>query len=235
MGFVCAVFYIRMVMLKNLNARVITSVILISLMLLLLIASSSLFSIVASVVIAYSFVTELPKIIPLYSLYYQIIAMIYAAVTMYSLAYTFSFSPQFFFLETDVSPLYVFASAWLCDTTAYFTGSLLGRHKMSPVISPKKTWEGFLGAVLASIAFHVWLNTQIMLFPSLYLTVFYAIGVTIAATLGDLFISFLKRKSGAKDTGTLLPGHGGILDRFDSVIGVAIYVALSLYIQLKLF
>ena len=113
----------------------------------------------------------------------------------------------------------------ISDTGAYFTGVLCGKHKMSPVISPKKTWEGLAGGMIFSIlsvllvcllykgAFDVNVN----LYPALCITpVFVLVGV-----LGDLTASIIKRKCGIKDFGKLIPGHGGIMDRFDSNLMIA--------------
>ena len=126
-----------------------------------------------------------------------------------------------FSLLTLVSEqLYVFAIflfLWCNDTGAYCTGSLIGRHKLFPRISPGKTWEGSIGggvlamACAALVYFHA---------PSYALTLpqwlGFALIVVVSGTLGDLVESLFKRKLGVKDSGNILPGHGGMLDRFDS-------------------
>ena len=108
----------------------------------------------------------------------------------------------------------VFAS----DTGAFATGRLLGRRPMAPSISPGKTWEGAFGgfawAVAAGIVLHVLLNLGV----SMWQTAAVAAGAGMAAQVGDLAESKLKRMSGVKDAGSLLPGHGGILDRLDSIV-----------------
>lgn len=108
-----------------------------------------------------------------------------------------------------------FACIWLNDTGAYLFGTAFGKHKMAPNISPKKSWEGFVGGV-----FLVTLITTLLWFFDILESkyIFYAIIICIAATVGDLLESVFKRRSGVKDSGKLLPGHGGILDRFDSVL-----------------
>jgi phosphatidate cytidylyltransferase len=113
-------------------------------------------------------------------------------------------------------------SVWANDSLAYFTGSLLGRHKMAPQISPNKSWEGFFGGTAATIA--VWMAAPwipgIRLDP---LTAFVVgLGVAIAAVIGDLAESRMKREAGVKDSGRSLPGHGGFLDRLDSLILVCL-------------
>lgn len=110
-----------------------------------------------------------------------------------------------------------------CDTGAYLVGSAFGRHKLIPHISPRKTWEGlaggFLGAIVATVALSGLLGL------SLPLAVLLGLLICAAAVTGDLSESFLKRAVGAKDSGHLIPGHGGMLDRLDSVL----FVLLAVY------
>lgn len=103
------------------------------------------------------------------------------------------------------------------DTGAYASGLLLGRHKMAPRISPKKTWEGFAGSVLTALVAGVLLSLFMLHEPWWFGLIF---GVTIAftATVGDLTESLIKRDLGIKDISTWLPGHGGFLDRLDSIL-----------------
>ena len=127
--------------------------------------------------------------------------------------------------------LYLFFFIWASDTGAYFSGRALGKHKLFERISPNKTIEGFIGGLLASalvgIAAHHFLG-KISLISWMCIGIF----VSITSTLGDLFESMLKRQSDIKDSGNILPGHGGILDRFDStLISAPIYwVLLHLFI-----
>ncbi len=124
--------------------------------------------------------------------------------------------------------LCVLGAIWICDTAAYAGGRLMGKHKLASSISPNKTVEGFLfglfGAILFCLIWH-W-------FDLIQLDVALAVGIA-AGVLGqgcDLFESALKRECGVKDAGSLLPGHGGILDRFDSFLftvpSVAMYLAV---------
>jgi phosphatidate cytidylyltransferase len=113
--------------------------------------------------------------------------------------------------------LIVFA-IWINDTMAYLVGSLIGKHPLS-TISPKKTWEGTIGGILLSVAilttlFYNYASMQQLVFAVLLLLLI----VTIAGTLGDLLESKLKRMAGIKDSGKIMPGHGGFLDRFDSLL-----------------
>lgn len=117
--------------------------------------------------------------------------------------------------------LNVLIMIWLNDTGAYCAGTLLGRHKMAPRLSPKKSWEGLVGGLVFCIGWGIAAAfiTDSFLSPPMWI----ALGaiVCMAATLGDLFESLLKRNLGVKDSGNMIPGHGGILDRIDSLLFVA--------------
>lgn len=121
---------------------------------------------------------------------------------------------------------------WGNDIGAYFAGRFLGKHKLFPSVSPKKTWEGFAGGVILTLVASSVFSTLLI---EISLTNWLIIGVLISlgATIGDLVESMLKRSKSIKDTGTLLPGHGGILDRIDSLVFVIPIVAAYLNIILK--
>jgi phosphatidate cytidylyltransferase len=124
----------------------------------------------------------------------------------------FSAVEQTFSLEV----FFLFVLIWSSDTFAYFTGKFFGKHKMAPKISPKKTWEGFFGGVLLTLVAGFSVEKY---FPELrgnWILVGFL--VSIFAPLGDLVESQLKRTFGVKDSGNIIPGHGGILDRLDSFI-----------------
>lgn len=121
---------------------------------------------------------------------------------------------------------------WVFDSTAYIIGSLIGRRKLFERISPSKTWEGTIGGLICSmgIAWGVSLYfVEIALWHWMSITLL----IVVFGTIGDLAESMLKRKAGVKDSGTLLPGHGGILDRFDAVLISAPAVYLYLIIILN--
>lgn len=114
----------------------------------------------------------------------------------------------------------VFVLIWINDSFAYLSGVLLGRHPLWPAVSPKKTWEGFAGGLLftlaAGIGWAQWFSPEKMTQWIIIATL-----LVISGTLGDLYESWLKRKAGLKDSSGLIPGHGGILDRFDSLLFAA--------------
>ncbi|MGH9687049.1 MAG: phosphatidate cytidylyltransferase [Candidatus Acidiferrales bacterium] len=112
--------------------------------------------------------------------------------------------------------LFTLVLIWAGDTLAYFTGKSIGRIPMAPALSPKKTWEGALGnligSLLVAVAFSYWLQIDI------WMLIAVAVLANIAGQMGDLLESAYKRSANVKDSGGLLPGHGGMLDRIDSLI-----------------
>ena len=123
-----------------------------------------------------------------------------------------------------------FLILWANDTGAYITGMLFGRHRLMERISPKKSWEGvFGGAVIALIA--AWLLSTFMGVVSTAGWLVIAIVISVAGTFGDLIESMLKRSMGVKDSGAIMPGHGGFLDRFDSTFlsFPLVYLFISLF------
>jgi phosphatidate cytidylyltransferase len=121
----------------------------------------------------------------------------------------------------------MFILLWSSDVFAYFGGKAFGRHKLMPSVSPKKTWEGvFSGLIMVSVA--AWGMSY--LFPEIALRHWISIGmlVVVFGTIGDLMQSAVKRAAGVKDSGNILPGHGGFWDRFDSFLGSAPWVGAYL-------
>jgi phosphatidate cytidylyltransferase len=109
-------------------------------------------------------------------------------------------------------------STFAGDTAAYFTGRAIGRHKLAPAISPKKTWEGFLGGCAGGFAAVLLLNYVLGLRVDVRPALLIAATLPLAGAAGDLFESWVKRRAGVKDASDLIPGHGGLLDRLDSVL-----------------
>ena len=123
--------------------------------------------------------------------------------------------------------LLVFLGAWVCDTFAYFTGRFLGKHKLIPEISPKKTVEGSIGGIVFTVgAFALYgfiINSVYAdkVYISYVLLIILGLASSVISQIGDLVASAIKRQYDLKDYGKLFPGHGGVLDRFDSVMLVA--------------
>jgi phosphatidate cytidylyltransferase len=133
-------------------------------------------------------------------------------------AFPLTFTIRLHGYSADGPKLLMFALVitWVGDTTAYFVGRAMGKHKLAPVLSPQKTWEGtiasILGALLVAVGFSKWL-----IVPLPHLLAMAAVG-NVAGQTGDLLESAYKRSAGVKDSGSLLPGHGGVLDRIDALI-----------------
>lgn len=134
----------------------------------------------------------------------------------------------------------LFLMIWGGDVGAYCIGTLFGQgsrgHKLAPSISPKKSWEGVIGGAIFVIIISLilrhyseWFNWP---FASIWVTILFALLFFAAAVIGDLFESYLKRKKGVKDSGNVLPGHGGFLDRFDSALFAFPLSALFIFIYL---
>lgn len=154
----------------------------------------------------------------------------WSVMTMFYLAMPLA-ALGFVYVDGESGPMLVltaFVMIWLNDTGAYCVGSTLGRHKMFPRLSPKKSWEGFVGGLVfclaAAAAAALWFNVT-----GWTMAEWLGMGLIVClfATWGDLFESLLKRNAGVKDAGNIIPGHGGIMDRIDSLLFVA--PALMLY------
>jgi phosphatidate cytidylyltransferase len=136
----------------------------------------------------------------------------------------------------EFGPLYVFFAMgiiWLADTAAYFSGRAFGKRKLAPDISPGKTVEGALGALVVAALYAVIFvslgqHFGTMSFSGLPLMIAGFAVIVVLSIVGDLFESWIKRQRGKKDSGTLFPGHGGILDRIDSLTSTMPAVALAL-------
>ena len=135
--------------------------------------------------------------------------------------------------------IYLLLISMITDTYAYITGMLIGRHKLLPDVSPKKTWEGFVGGILIATGLALVfafscsaggcdLLPGVLDFEHWYNVVILAVGMPLIANIGDFAFSAIKRNFGIKDFGNIIPGHGGVLDRLDSVLFTFIFVACLL-------
>lgn len=119
-------------------------------------------------------------------------------------------------VDNNIMIIVIFSLIWINDIFAYLTGIMIGRHKLFPRISPKKTIEGSVGGLLFTVAAAYFVNRYLLqLLPDIVM-IGMAVVIVVFGSLGDLCESMLKREAGVKDSGSLIPGHGGILDRFDA-------------------
>ncbi|MDY9919087.1 MAG: phosphatidate cytidylyltransferase [Proteiniphilum sp.] len=166
----------------------------------------------------------------LHGIIYSVFGQVYITMPL-SLLMFISYSPDMAGSEYNWVPvLALFVFLWVNDTAAYFIGSLIGKHKLIEHISPKKSIEGFIAGILFTVLASLIFNR----FHPDFSTAFWmglAVVVALFGTLGDLFESLIKRTCNVKDAGNLIPGHGGILDRIDSLLVTvpAVYLYLILF------
>ena len=161
---------------------------------------------------------------PLRALSTDISAIVYVALPLALLNYIY--------YQSHLLVLTLFIFIWLNDTGAFLFGSMFGRRRLFPSISPKKSWEGFFGGlavvIIASVLLKIYCNG--LHFIALPAFVVYAVLVSVFATWGDLLESYIKRTANVKDSGRLMPGHGGALDRIDSLLAVSLATTAFLMI-----
>lgn len=149
-----------------------------------------------------------------------VVILIAAITAMYSL---WQMSPWWL--------MYVFLLVWCADSGAYFVGRKFGKRKLAPNVSPNKSIEGLIGGLATSAVVAVLIGWY-MEYEPLFMMLILALSAvtTLASVLGDLFESMLKRRAGIKDSGTILPGHGGVLDRIDSLLSATPVFALGIWL-----
>jgi phosphatidate cytidylyltransferase len=187
------------------------------------------FSLFLCILLALILLYEMPRLLDYTKWYSWLFSLLYP-ITPFCMLILLNSTTEYHFLV-----FLIFILTFANDVGAYFMGKYCGKHKLCPRISPKKTWEGFFGGTT-----FVFLIIIILLFfkqctIKIVSALFFSILVAFIATIGDLFESWLKRKAGVKDSGDLLPGHGGLLDRFDSILAVAIVVYFCRSYFLNLF
>ncbi len=169
------------------------------------------------------------KEIPLKNAAFSLLGVVYIAAPLALLVMVQAYPALSAGSATPWIIMSLFIFIWVNDTFAYLTGKLAGRHKLFECISPKKTWEGTIGGLLftlvAGFLFHHFI--QILL---LHEWLIFAMLVAVSGTYGDLAESLIKRKLQVKDSGNILPGHGGLLDRLDSLLFASPVAVIFLYI-----
>lgn len=166
---------------------------------------------------------------------FEHIAMCGAAAMLIPAALSCIIKFRFYAAEADTTYgvfliVYLLFCAWFGDSGAYFVGTFLGKHKLCPNVSPKKTVEGFIGGVvtvgvcvfLEALIFNLFIFTDRQI--DYLVVVIFGMLASVLGVLGDLSASVIKREFGVKDFGSIMPGHGGVLDRFDSVLFVAPFI-----------
>jgi phosphatidate cytidylyltransferase len=182
--------------------------------------SVQLFSLLLLAILLFIILFEWPRLLVEFSkIHVVIITTLYPISPMLGLIYL-----NIKYHEIDVLlPLVPFFIAWVADTFGYLIGKKFGKHKICPSISPGKSWEGFIGSLFSVTIFNFFIISKLKVafffkYNSHYIVLFgTSFLLTTMAFLGGVFISVLKRRQNLKDTGCVLPGHGGFLDRFDSV------------------
>ena len=181
----------------------------------------------------YLMITELylKKKNPIGNWAYSMLSQLYVALPFALLnVLAFQNSPETSSVTYNpILPLSIFVFIWLSDTGAYCVGSLIGKHRLFERISPKKSWEGSIGGAFFSIA-SSFVFAHFFPFMSTWQWAGLAVTVVIFGTWGDLTESLMKRQLGIKDSGNILPGHGGMLDRFDSALMAIPAAVVYLYI-----
>ncbi len=168
-----------------------------------------------------------------YALKYPEISLTEASFSFMAIVYPVALFTYLFFLRELSNGLswcfFAFLLVWITDTGAFFIGTAFGKRKLAPRVSPNKSVEGAIGGVLFAVilGFGFWMITKQ---GNLTAILFLSVLTSIVSQIGDLFESALKRSAGVKDSGDLIPGHGGILDRFDSFLFAlpVVYYAISL-------
>jgi phosphatidate cytidylyltransferase len=171
--------------------------------------------------------------IPVFTKSYNVIS---SAITIVGYIYIINFFTLLAFVREWENGnrliLLVFIIAWFSDTFAYYIGRYLGKRKLCPEVSPKKTIEGFIGGIIGSCSgILLWASFIVKLEQTWYQLILFGIIAGIISQIGDLVASLIKRYIGVKDYGNIIPGHGGILDRFDSIL----FTTPIVYYYIKLF
>lgn len=168
-----------------------------------------LFIVIVLGLLAWMLVAEWPKLMPIRSPYFEFITIFYPILpTMLIILLHINTGPS--------TTVYLISAVALHDSVSYFIGKSWGSTKILPSVSPGKTVEGFLGGMYATLLFNIYFLYNDS--AELWFIIVFTIGLCILAFAGDIFESLLKRRAGLKDSGTILPGHGGLFDRIDGLL-----------------
>jgi phosphatidate cytidylyltransferase len=217
---------------SNLFKRILTALVLIPIVVYIVIEGGVLFDLFLGLIFIIAtyeviiIVNNDKKLLLFKKLIWIIPILIYIGLSLISLKYIRLYDGG------ELKIMVLFLTIWVFDSAAYFAGSWIGGLKLMPKISPKKTWAGLIGGcivtfVIPNLIFIIMLN-QIFLSAFAIIMSFYLSLIGIIGQVGDLMESYFKRKFNVKDSGNILPGHGGILDRLDSVFLASIFFYLLL-------
>lgn len=218
---------------SELYKRIITSIVLLSIMGWAFFYSIQVFSILLCSIMSIILYFEMPALIPIKNKFMSFLFMIgYPLVPFLSLLWLVN---SYYESDQYIS-LYPFCIAWAADTGGYFVGKLCGTHKIFKKLSPGKSWEGLLGSMIMVYIVTFFMlqkstNDILHMIPNhIFFMIIWALVFTLIAFSGGMIASYLKRNKGLKDAGWLLPGHGGFLDRFDSVLMVSVFLTVILLV-----
>lgn len=222
--FACVKLFTKGTM-KEFFKRVLTSIFLVVIFGGAYLHSMLLFMFLLAVIFLVVLFVEWPRLLPSHGLEAILVSLIYPGLPIMGMLglHILYYVRDFYF------PLYPFFIAWAADTGGYVVGKICGKHKICPTISPGKSWEGLMGSFAAVFIINMLILPRITsnfsLFiqaNSIFLMIFFSLALTVLSFFGGLFLSLLKRGKQLKDAGNILPGHGGFLDRFDSVFAVVL-------------
>lgn len=221
----------RVFNIKNLIKRIISCIILIPIVLyaiwygsypyLILILVIALLSIIEWMKLQYQILKQKEKKAKIWQVDGYVSGLLYVSFFVWSMLYLRELK------YGNVIVFWLILTVWFTDIFAYFFGGLIGGPKLAPNISPKKTWSGFFGGILGAIfiAFQFY-QAMSFYFDEMWF-ILLTISISVIGQIGDLVESYIKRKANVKDSGQLIPGHGGILDRVDSLLAASIFAAMA--------
>ncbi|MGB8467440.1 MAG: phosphatidate cytidylyltransferase [Candidatus Babeliales bacterium] len=180
-----------------------------------------IFSLLTVSAFLYIWFVEWPRIAPQEQFSSTLLATLWLGIPCASLLAINTHSDRYL-----LAPFFI--TLWVHDSGAYIIGKLYGKHLLAPLVSPGKTIEGFLGGLIVTFIWLLYAQITGIIPPILHSTILLSCIVSSCATAGDLFESWLKREARIKDTGDLLPGHGGLLDRIDSALPLSFLLYLWL-------